>query len=103
MIDPAYIGLIQNAALLLAMAFIYDVMTSRYQLGPSPLMQLAIGGLLRVLGCILILSKWTFIPGIDLDTRSVLRSVSGLFFGAIPTVAAMAITAALRLSLGGAA
>ncbi|MBU4119724.1 MAG: PAS domain S-box protein, partial [Proteobacteria bacterium] len=103
MIDPAYIGLIQNAALLLAMAFIYDVMTSRYQLGPSPLMQLAIGGLLGVLGCILILSPWTFMPGIVFDTRSVLLSVSGLFFGAIPTVAAMAITAALRLSLGGAA
>ncbi|MDG4475636.1 LytS/YhcK type 5TM receptor domain-containing protein [Thiovibrio frasassiensis] len=104
MIDPAFLGLIQNAALLLAMAFIYDVMTSRYRFGVSPpLMQVGIGALLGILGGILILTPWTYVPGVVFDTRSVLLSISGLFFGVIPTGIAMIITSALRLSLGGAA
>ncbi|MBU2538250.1 MAG: PAS domain S-box protein [Proteobacteria bacterium] len=102
MTDTAFLGLIQNAALLLAVAFIFDIMISRH-LGPRPLIQVATGTMLGVFGCVLILSPWTFMPGVVFDTRSVLLSISGLFFGAIPTVVAMAITAAFRLFLGGAA
>ncbi len=103
MTDTALLGLIQNAALLLAVAFVYDLMTSRYRLGPSPFMQVAIGGMLGIFGCILILSPWTYVPGIVFDTRSVLLSISGLFFGPGPTAVAMVMTAAFRLSQGGAA
>lgn len=103
MTETVFLGLIQNAALLLAMAFIYDIMTSRYRFGPRPLIQIAIGITLGIFGCILMLSPWTYVPGVVFDTRSVLLCVSGIFFGAIPTMTAMAITAVFRLFLGGAA
>ncbi len=103
MISTIFLDLTHNAALLLAAALLYDLMSSRSRLGPKPLIQVSIGVMLGILGCLLIISPWTFVPGIVFDTRSVLLSVSGLFFGAIPTLVAMAITAAFRLHLGGAA
>jgi len=97
-------ALIQNAALLLAMAFIYDLLTSRHRVGPWPLLvQIAVGFALGGLGIIIMLSPWRYVPGIVFDTRSVLLGISGLFFGVVPTVVAMTMTAAFRLSQGGAA
>ncbi len=96
-----FLALSQNATLLLAVAFIYDLVTSRYRLGPRPLIEAVIGVMLGILGIILIHSPWTYVPGIVFDTRSVLLCVSGLFFGFIPTAVAMAMTAVFRLSLGG--
>lgn len=97
-------ALIQNAALLLAMAFIYDLLTSRHRVGPWPLpVQMVVGCALGCLGIIIMLSPWRYVPGIVFDTRSVLLGISGLFFGAVPTAVAMAMTAAFRLSQGGAA
>jgi LytS/YehU family sensor histidine kinase len=101
--DTAFLGLAQNAALLLAVAFVYDVLSSRFRPDSSLAMQGASGLLLGILGCLLILSPWTYVPGIVFDTRSVLLSVSGLFFGAVPTMVAMAMTALLRLQQGGSA
>jgi PAS domain S-box-containing protein len=101
MTDNVFLSLTQNAVLLLAVAFIYDLMTSRYLLKPGRLMQVVIGMMLGVLGCVLILSPWTYMPGIVFDTRSVLLCISGLFFGAIPTMVAMLMTAILRFYLGG--
>ncbi|MCG2823511.1 MAG: PAS domain-containing protein, partial [Desulfobulbaceae bacterium] len=104
MLDNAFPALIQNAALLLAMAFIYDVTTTRYRLKqPGLPMQLAIGMALGILGIIIMLSPWRYVPGIVFDTRSVLLGISGLFFGVAPTAVAMAMTAAFRLFQGGAA
>ncbi|HSR35693.1 MAG TPA: LytS/YhcK type 5TM receptor domain-containing protein, partial [Desulfurivibrionaceae bacterium] len=97
-------ALTHNAALLLAMAFLYDVLASRHRLGRWPLpVQLAIGVMLGTLGIVVMLSPWTYVPGIVFDTRSVLLSISGLFFGVVPTMVAMLMTAIFRLSLGGAA
>jgi len=47
-------------------------------------------------------TPWMMVPGISFDMRSVLLSVSGLFFGPIPTVIAMLATGFVRLSIGGA-
>jgi hypothetical protein len=101
MIATVFLSLVQNAALLLAVAFVYDLMTSSYRLGPGRLMQVTIGVLLGIFGCVLIFSPWIYVPGIVFDTRSVLLGISGLFFGLVPTATAMAITATFRLSLGG--
>jgi len=57
--------------------------------------------MLGIFGIILILSPWTYVPGIVFDTRSMLLCVSGLFFDAIPTAVAMALAAVFRLYLGG--
>ena len=104
MLDNAFPALIQNAALLLAMAFAYDLITNRYRLQkPGLLVQLSVGVGLGVLCIIIMLSSWRYVTGIVFDTRSVLLGVAGLFFGVVPTTVAMAMAAAFRLSLGGAA
>ena len=46
-------------------------------------------------------TPWILIPGINFDTRSIMLSVSGLFFGPIPTITAMVITGTMRLAIGG--
>jgi signal transduction histidine kinase len=47
------------------------------------------------------LTPWQFAPGIFFDTRTVLLNIVGLFFGAIPTVAALAVMITWRAVQGG--
>lgn len=103
MIDPVFLGLIYNAALLLAMAVVFDMVASSGTRWESLLARLLVGSLLGVIGMAIMLTPWEFLVGIFFDTRSVLLAVSGLFFGVVPTAVAMAMTAALRFYQGGAA
>ena len=95
------IALFNNAALLLAVVTVYDLVTHgrnmRHRLWRPVATGLVVGGL----GIVLILTAYRLETGIVFDTRSVLLVTSGLFFGPIPTVVAMAMTVALRLSQGG--
>lgn len=98
------IPLMNNAVLLLALATLYDLLTTRKQASGQNLLRKILSGIaMGLLGIGLILASVRLSPGIVFDTRSVLLSVSGLFFGTIPTVIAMAMTAAFRLWQGGAA
>ena len=47
-------------------------------------------------------TPWIYGKGLIFDTRSILLSLSGLFFGTIPTLIAMTITATYRYFQGGA-
>ncbi len=98
----AFVALVQNAALLLASALLFDIFASRWRSGqPFPLQKIGIGCILGIIGMGVMFTPWIFIPGVVFDTRSVLIATTGLFFGVIPTVTAMAMTAALRLYQGG--
>ncbi len=101
--DGAFLALVHNASLLLAMALVYDLATTRWWGDESRLRQVAVGAAIGGIGIALMLSSWVLAPGIIFDTRSILLGVSGLFFGTLPTVVAMAMTAGLRLWQGGAA
>ncbi len=101
--DGAFLALVHNASLLLAMALVYDLATTRWWGDESRLRQVAVGLAIGGIGIALMLSSWVLAPGIIFDTRSILLGVSGLFFGTLPTAIAMAMTAALRLWQGGAA
>lgn len=94
-------GLFQNIAILLAFSLIYDYIWSRYDSSKSLLFKILAGFIIGVFGIILMLSPWKMMPGIVFDVRSVLLSISGLFFGPVPTLLAMLITGAYRFSLGG--
>jgi PAS domain S-box-containing protein len=96
-----FIGLVQNAALLLAMAFLFDIAASRWHTGQSSLWQAPFGLAIGTIGVIIMLTPWTFGQGIVFDTRSVLLGISGLFFGTVSTTIAMAMTAAFRFYQGG--
>jgi len=101
--DSPFIALVHNAALLLALVLVYDLVVSRYPLAKKPGRQLLIGIVLGSMGVGIMLAPFQLLPGIVFDTRSVLLAVSGLFFGFMPTLVAMLLTAAYRLSQGGAA
>lgn len=103
MTEGAFLALVHNASLLLAMALVYDLATTRWWGDESRLRQVAVGVAIGGIGIALMLSSWVLEPGIIFDTRSILLGVSGLFFGTLPTVVAMAMTAAFRLWQGGAA
>jgi PAS domain S-box-containing protein len=95
------LSLLQNAAILLAFSLIYDFLLSKYQNIKNVYVKVLTGLLLGIFGIILILTPWEMMPGIVFDVRSVLLSISGLFFGFIPTIIAMLITGVYRFSLGG--
>jgi len=99
--DTSFIGLVQNAALLLAVAFIFDLVASRWRTRQSPFWQAIVGLALGTIGITVMLTPWTFGPGIVFDTRSVLIGISGLFFGSVSTAIAMAMTALFRFYQGG--
>jgi PAS domain S-box-containing protein len=95
------LGLLQNTAILLAFSLIYDYLWSRYDNPKSLSVKVVAGFILGAFGVILMMTPWKMVPGIVFDVRSVLLSVSGLFFGFVPTVIAMIITVLYRIMLGG--
>ncbi|UTV30688.1 EAL domain-containing protein [Photobacterium atrarenae] len=97
------LDLVYNAALLLAMIIIYDIAAGRGHPSLNPVRQLFTGLALGAIGVVIMLTPWEYAPGIIFDTRSVLLSISGLFFGAIPAAIAMVITGSLRYVQGGTA
>ena len=99
--ESIFIGLLQNAAFLLAFVMLYQNFWIRDSSPKSSSAKILVGFVLGFIGIILLFTPWTWIPGITFDLRSVLLSVSGLFFGAIPTIIAMLATAAVRIYIGG--
>ena len=97
-----FLTLTQNVALLLATLLIFDVLVRREEIHNWRVRQVLSGLFLGSVGILLMSTPWTFAEGIIFDTRSVLLSTAGLFFGLVPTLTAAVITAAYRLYLGGA-
>jgi len=97
------VALVQNIALLLAGALLFDLMAGSR--GTAEIrryvFQVLLGLGLGALGIVVMMTPWTFTTGLVFDTRSVLIAISGLFFGTIPTVVAMVMTISFRLSQGG--
>ncbi len=96
------LGLTQNIAILLAFSMLYDYIRSHRETRMNIYMKTGTGIVLGGIGIVLILTPWQFIPGIFFDTRSVMLSISGLFFGPIPTIIAMLIAGSYRIYMGGA-
>jgi PAS domain S-box-containing protein len=97
------VALVQNIALLLAGALLFDLMAGSRKTEETRqyVFQAILGFGLGALGIVVMMTPWTFTTGLVFDTRSVLIAISGLFFGTIPTVVAMVMTASFRLSQGG--
>ena len=93
-------SLINNAALLLALVVLYDIVFSSAE-SNTRLKQALVGLFIGLIGMALMLNPWIFMPGLIFDTRSVLLSTAGLFFGAIPTAVAVVATGLFRVYQGG--
>lgn len=94
--------LVQNAALLLALVFLYDVIPKKHQRQYFLLWRIIIGMLIGGIGITIMSTPWIYQPGVFFDTRSVILCISGLFFGGLPTLVAVVMTALYRISIGGA-
>ncbi|PKP28913.1 MAG: GGDEF domain-containing protein, partial [Bacteroidetes bacterium HGW-Bacteroidetes-18] len=99
--ESILIGLLQNAALLLAFSMLYQNVWIKNEASKSISAKIIVGLVLSSIGIILMSTPWMMVPGITFDMRSVLLSVSGLFFGPIPTIIAMFITGIVRVAIGG--
>ncbi|MFT3752701.1 MAG: PAS domain-containing protein [Paludibacter sp.] len=100
--ESIVIGLIRNIALLMTFSILYDYFWTNKIKSKKVIFQLIAGVFLGLTAILLILTPWNYADGVFFDTRSVMLSISGLFFGPIPTVIAMLISVGYRLSLGGA-
>lgn len=99
--ESIVVGILQNSAILLSFALLYDYIwvkdKTRQTIGNKLITGLIIGGI----GILLMLTPWTLVPGLVFDTRSIMLAITGIFFGPIPTIIAMVITAAYRVLMGG--
>ena len=95
------LGLILNVSLLLSLAFLFDVVEVRWHRRQTPLQQVPVGFVIGAVGIVVMMTHWTFEPGLVFDMRSVLIGVSGLFFGPFATGIVMAMTSIFRFHQGG--
>lgn len=103
MTESIFFGLMRNSALLLALVVIFDLIAIRKALKLPVLRKILLGLLIGGIGLAIMNTPWVLVPGVVFDTRSVLLSISGIFFGLVPTIIAMAITSIYRLVIGGTA
>ncbi|MHB8106311.1 MAG: PAS domain S-box protein [Candidatus Cryosericum sp.] len=101
MTREAFVALVSNAALLLSLVYVYDLLNVLRQPSGTWRRDVAAGLAVGAIGVFVMLMPWTFVKGVNFDTRSVLLAVSGLFFGAIPAGVAALVMAAVRLIQGG--
>ena len=99
--EPTFLSLIHNVALLLSLVFLFNLFIGKKRIKNTHLWQAFLGFFIGLIGIVLMMTPWVLIPGIIFDTRSILLGISGLFFGAIPTIIAMVMTAGYRIYLGG--
>jgi PAS domain S-box-containing protein/putative nucleotidyltransferase with HDIG domain len=96
----AFVTLIQNAALLLAMAFVLDYLL-RFTRRRTPLFKLAAGAVLGVISIAVMVAAWVLPSGVIFDTRSVVLSMGTLFYGTVPGIIGGAVAAVYRVTQGG--
>lgn len=99
--EPIIIGLIQNIAVLLAFAMVYENFWLRDDNPLSFISKVITGFIIGGIGIVLLFTTWTLVPGLVFDSRSVMLAISGYFFGGVPTLIAMATTTAARFIMGG--
>ena len=97
----SFSGLLNNAALMLILCVIYDTF-GVHAIARKTSRDCFTGILVGLIGIIVMLDPWYIQPGVFFDTRWVLLSLCGLFFGFIPTAIAVIITGSFRLYQGGA-
>ena len=97
----SFIGLLYNAILLIALGVIYDALNIE-SIENKTGRELVSGLFVGLLGIAVMNTSWEMAPGVLFDTRWVLISLCGLFFGLVPTLIAGVMMVSLRLNIGGA-
>ena len=93
-------NLVFNASLLLTISIIANVFFVEYH-EKKKFHSVLIGIITGAIGILLIMTTAKLTSGIIFDTRSILISAVGMFFGFIPTIIAAVIISIYRMILGG--
>ncbi len=96
-----FLGLIQNIAILVMFAMLYDYLWARNSKFKSLIFKIMAGIVIGGVGIVLMHMPWTSREDLIFDSRSILLGISGLFMGPVPTIIAMIITILFRIALGG--
>lgn len=101
------LAMMNNAAMLLGMVVVFAMVSwhpgahTRENGSAGLRQQLRTGALMGLTGIAILLTPVEYSDGLIFDTRTVLLSLTGLFFGAVPVLVASVMTALFRLWLGG--
>jgi len=93
-------GLVFNASLLLSISILYNIFFSK-SWKKKKLYDSIFGIVIGFIGILLMINAVPLSAGLIFDMRSILVSVTGLFFGFIPTAIAVFIICCYRIFLGG--
>ena len=100
MSSSPFLILVNNVALLLAMGALYDAF-SLSSSNHSLRNKVVTGFCAGLIGIALMSIPLASVTGVIIDARSILLSVTGLFFGFIPTLIAVVMTVIFRVLEGG--
>lgn len=89
-----------NASLLLTLSLIYNSLFFRHW-ESKKIFHILMGLMIGFVGILLMINSVTVSSGIIFDTRSILISTTGMFFGIIPTAIASAVIIGFRIYVGG--
>lgn len=91
---------LKNSVLLFALLFIYSI--TNFQINRKSIQKkIIIGFIISVFMLLIMLFPWKMNEGIYFDTRSVLVSLTGVFFGWIPTSIVVLVGSIYRIIIGG--
>ena len=99
--ETIIIDLVHCAAVLFSFTLVYENFWLKNEASKNIWTKIITGIILGGVGCFLMLTPLTLIPGVAFDARSILLSISGLFFGPLPTILAIIITGTMRITMGG--
>ncbi|HSM25923.1 MAG TPA: PAS domain S-box protein, partial [Anaerolineaceae bacterium] len=103
MIENGFRLLMYNAVILLITALLFDITKIQWRQNLIGFQRIIVGLILGFIGIMLMNNPWNFASEIIFDIPSILLSVSGLFFGVVPTIIAVVMTSVMRYVQGGVA
>ena len=101
MFEEVLFSLLTNSILLLSLGVMYELLPLKSR-NHTLWMRLLSGFIIGLIGIAVMSTPWSLKPGVNIDARSTLLSISGLFFSPLSTLIAMVITGLFRTYLGGA-
>jgi len=100
MIFDTFISLIYNAALLLSVALVYDLIAYE-ESRVNVFTKIYTGLIVAVIALAIMINPWTMEPGVVFDTRTILFSLAAMFFGPLPAILSGTLAILYRVWMGG--
>lgn len=97
-----YLNLLNNSALLLTLVYLFDFSRSWIRIRNRFLLSFINGIGVGMIGMFIMYMNMPLDQGVIIDSRTIVLSISGIFWGPFPTLVAMLMTSIFRYFQGGA-